>query len=904
MVTNKKVVSVFVLILVIGLAIDAMAQQYIQHQSPTLLEREEAGTLIFSAPGLRTDQISDIYLMYRDEGNLAFNRQAATLERDRIVATLATGSTSANTLEYYLRIELSDGSVITFPERNPESNPVSINIVENSEALQRQSSSELQYNIMSPLPGSSQKPEDILMAVALFYGNETAEPDSFKVYFDDRDVSSEANISPFFISYIPDKLIHGTYNLRVAYFIDDQELTLTSWDFDVSDTPEPVEQENRTKLLPSGRVEFNARNQEYNGLGNDIYRGNMRLRGSVGKIKYSLNGLLTSQESSRLQPQNRFAAEVNVSNWLKFQAGHVYPQLNPLLISGRRMYGINSTISTPGNKLSLNVLHGNLNRKVDLQYTSVSKRTINPAGEPEVEYVMGLEPGGSGVYERKLTGARLGFGSGRNLQIGINALKVEDNVNSLSVINAFEDLPEKRLKSELTQDEYDELNINPEMFTFNGSNPRPQGNFMAGTDLDLKLASNKIQLKADFAASLHNANISSGVLNQTAAEDMGFDLDSNIENILNHLSRLIIINEQMSTLLVRFQDGDVEPFVPMGIFAGQTRLGLNFFKNNFTLQYRWVGPDYLSLANSSIRRDIAGYTITDRFRIFKNTLYVTLGHERLEDNVIRNRDATTVRTSYRANVSWYPISSILPRLSAGVNYQTRDNSVDREINPALGENLSFSAVRNVLQLANGEQRLLPNPNSSRTIQYTGSINREFYIFDVIHDASLNISDMRTKDDVFAFGDYDSKVYSLAIISRYQIPLRTTFALSSNVSNSVSGLNTMQISGINLGGSFYLLNKLLNIYADFAFTRNTYNSVALIINENDPANGFYDHYYEEADEVDISKSNSFNIRSGLQYDITKAHSVVLSMNLTNVVDHIGLNEIPTDHVMQARYVYNF
>lgn len=895
-------------ILIMGFAMSAIAQQHIQHQSPTLLERGETKTLGFSAPGLRTDQIGDIYLMYRVEGDLAFNRLSADIEQNNITANVRIDNTTANSLEYYLRIELLNGSIITFPENNPEGRPISVNLVGERDR-QRDVSGNVQYNVLSPQPGGSMTPEDVLVAIALFYADETEQPDSVKVYFDGRDVTGEAAISPYFISYIPDNLPYGTYEARVAYFVNGQENTLTSWSFELINPRLAMMQADSRRSVPSGRIEFNARNQVYSGDGSDIYRGNLRLSGSTGNIRYSASGLLTSQESSRLQPQNRFAAEVYVGDWFRFQAGHVYPQLNPLLMSGRRMYGINSTISTPGKVLNLNVLHGNLSRRIGLQYTAISQRTdtLSTTGsEPvtETSFVMGLQTGGSGTYERKLTGARLGFGSGRNFQLGINALKVEDDVNSLEVINAFEDIPLERLNSELTTQQIDMLNEDPDMFRLEASNPNPRGNFMFGTDLGLNLHSNRIQVKADLAASLYNTNISDGVLDQTTADDMGFELDGNLENALDRLSQLIIINENMSTLPVRFRDGDAEAFVPMGIFAGQARVGLNYFRNNLTIQYRWVGPDYVSLANSSIRRDIAGYTITDRFRLLQNTVYVTLGHERLEDNVIGNRDATTVRSSYNANISWYPISQVLPRISAGVNYQDRDNSVVRQVNPYLDAELASSAVRNV-HLENEEPRLLPNPRSARTIQYTGSISREFNVFDIVHDASLNMSDMKTVDDVFAFGDYDSRTYSAAITSRFQIPLRTTFALSSNNTNSVSGLNNIQINGINLGGSYYLLNNKLNIHADLSITQNTFERVALTVNDNNTPSNLFDDYYEpDFDDVEVTESNSYNIRSGVQYNINRNHSVILNMNLTNVVDRLGFQEIPNDRVLQARYVYNF
>ncbi|MEX2639578.1 MAG: hypothetical protein WD266_02745 [Balneolales bacterium] len=897
------------MILVIsGAASPSIAQHHIQHQSPPGLRQGETETLIFSTQGLRPDQIEDIYLMYRMEGNLAYDRKHSAMENTTISVRL-TPDPAAVTLEYFLRLELQDGSVITYPEYNPAGRPLSVNIRAQDPDPPAETEPQVQYNILSPVADSQVNPDDVLIAGALFYEDEAVMPDSIKLYLNGVDVSADAAISPHFISYLPDNLLSDEHDIRISYYAGGHETTLASWSFGIREPVITTAGSPDRRSLPSGRVELNARNQVFAGEGDGIYRGNFRVSGSEGDIHYSFSGLFTTQESGRLQPQNRFAGDLKIGNWFQVQAGHVYPQLNPLLMSGRRMYGLNSTIRTPNKKLNLNVVHGTLSRSIGLRYAPISQRTDTLAvsnGEPvtETSFVMGLRPGGSGTYRRRLTGGRLGLGNDEKFQVGINAMKIADDVNSLNVIRSFDDLPPELIGSELTAQERLMLSENPELFRTEGAGPRPQGNFMAGTDLLIKLDDNRIRLNADFAASLHNTDIGGGVLDQTSADDLGFDLDRNYENKLDRLSRLIVINEQMSTLPFRSRNGSIQPFVPGGIFAGQARMGLHYFNNDLTVRYRWIGPDYQSLANSSIRRDLAGYTINDRIRLLRNTLYVTLGHERLEDNVTGNRDATTVKSSYKANVSWYPVSRRLPRISAGIHHQTRSNGVERQLNPDLNAARSLAAVRNV-HLIGGEPRVLPDPRSSRTLQYTATINRGFTIGEIVHDASFNISDMQTIDEASEFGDYDSRIYSVSLSSTFEIPLRTMIALSSNTSNSVNELNVMQVTGIQLGGSYYLMENKLNIYSDFSITRNSFERVALTVNENNTPSYIYDNYYEpDFGDTEINKNNSYNLRSGIQYDLNASNSIILNMNLNNVVDRLGLQQIPGDRVLQARYVYNF
>lgn len=112
-----------------------------------------------------------------------------------------------------------------------------------------------------------------------------------------------------------------------------------------------------------------------------------------------------------------------------------------------------------------------------------------------------------------------------------------------------------------------------------------------------------------------------------------------------------------------------------------------------------VGPDFVSLANSTIRKDIAGFT-SDRFRLFRNQLYVTLGYEALNDNVTDVKEATTKTNSYRSNVSWYPVRNSLPKISVGFRYRSRENGVER-FNSEVPAELENSAVQN-LRIVDGD----------------------------------------------------------------------------------------------------------------------------------------------------------------------------------------------------------
>ena len=424
------------------------------------------------------------------------------------------------------------------------------------------------------------------------------------------------------------------------------------------------------------------------------------------------------------------------------------------------------------------------------------------------------------------------------------------------------------------------------------------------------LAKNRIRLESETVASALNNDIYGGSLTVQGADDLGFDITQDDADLLASLSQLIIINENMNILPIRVKDfntdsSEAEPFFPTSILGSNSEFSINYPSNNFKLQYRWVGPNFSSLANSTVRRDISGFTATDRFRLFKNRLYVTLGYETLEDNVTNNKSATTTSNTYRSNLSWYPVSRKLPRMSFGFRYRNRDNGVIR-FNPNVAPQFEKAAVQNFVidvdESGNIDTLVTPVPKESSTLNLSGSITQQFDLFNIIHDASLSFNNLNTKDEVFAFGDVQSSAVSFNITSRFNdIRLRTQLGLTFNNTETGSGQTNIDIFGLYAGGSFFILDGKLNFNGRVAVTSNTSRTRALIVepsvsDDDTPVN---DYFILDPNVVE-SDFSTFVVQIGAQYDINTYHSFIFDSNFTNV-SGIGNSN---DSIVSLRYLFNF
>ncbi|MDZ7808694.1 MAG: hypothetical protein U5K71_16525 [Gracilimonas sp.] len=904
------------LILYIG-ADSAMAQYNIQHQPPVAIERNSITQLQFSVPGLLESDIQQARLFYRYDGDFSYSQMEVYFRENDLVADFSVDNPNASVVEYYLEVELISGDAIYFPAILPSENPVRVEIVE---GLQSDSDKPkidgIDYTILSPQPGNGLTKDDVLIAIALFYNINVIEPGEFKLYLNGIDMSEEADASDYYVSYKPKGLRSGFYTVELAYETSTEEYSVVQWQFSVVEPGAASFSGFGENNIPQISAELTARNQVISDDVNNAYTGRTRVSGKYGLWKYSLNGYLTSQGSDRLQSQNRYGIDLMYSDWFMFEAGHVYPTMSDFTITGRRIQGLNTNINALDEKLQFQFMYGKLDRSITNLYDSLVVRDVlNSTGDVvSKNYLLTYQDQGRGTFNQKLIGGRVSVGDERKWQIGLHAMKIHDDTTSILNARNYLDIVNSGLdlNSDLTQQDRDNLLSDPSRLAVDGGNIKPKENVVLGTDLKMGFMGNTLRLESDAAISALNNNVYGGPLTTERADELGFDITNDAADFLDRLSWLIIVNENMSALPFKFdenENGDLvgDLFLPSSVFATNHELLYRDQNNNARLQYRWIGPNFFSLANSTIRRDLAGFTASDRLNLLSNQLYLTVGFEHLKDNVANTRDATTKTITYRTNASWYPVDRSLPRINVGLRYRTRDNGVDRQ-NYLVSSNLLNSAVLNIRQeirTINGQDTLVttitPSPRQNRTVNFTSGVTQQFEFMDARNDASLNFNTLSTTDDVFAFGDVTSSSLSLNLNSRfYELPLESRLGLTYNYTTSGSGQNEIRITGLYAGGNYRILEEKFSLNGRLAFTNNKVNSKTLEINENGTSEDPKDDYYEFGSFTDSDNFQTYVLQLGARYDFDQFHALLFDANLTNVSGGDRAN----DRIIQLRYLFRF
>jgi hypothetical protein len=916
----KAITTVCYLLLMMCLSVEmAVSQNFVRHQQPTVIERDSTISLEFEVDQVSQGQVLESLLFVRTSDRSNFTQMETRFDGGRSRFELQITDRNTTGIEYYHVLRLTDGRQIVYPDVVDEAAPIQVDIVD-AEIESLPVAEFIDYTILSPRPGSGTEEQDLLIAIALFYDDEDVEGGQFGLNINGRDVTGQADISPFTIKYKPGGAVSGQQNVMVTFQKDGELFEVTSWNFNVlSDEQmagagiEPA----GSSWAPTGSFELSGRNQEISGFNNDALTGRLRMSGQEGHFQYNISGFLTSQESGRLQPQNRYSMDLRYGHWVRFRAGDFFPSMSDMTISGRRVRGINVGLNLLEERLEMQFMRGQINRRISNRYGSLQVQDV-AIGDFVVDtlYTLHFEDGGRGMFRQNITGGRMAIGNPDRFQVAFQGAKIEDDTTSIDVIRDFYDLLaiDQSLSTGLDNAHRQSLEQNPEQLQIAGANPRPRGNLAFSGEVNMAFDDQRIRFLSETGVSLLNNDISGGPLNQRRAEELGAELDRDLEHFFDLFSWLIIINEKMSTLPFRYTENDsgeleVQPFFPTSILASDSRLHLNYYGHQVQVRYQWIGPDYQSLANSTIRRDVAGFGITDRFRLLDNRLNVTLGYENLRDNLMNSRDATLRTTTLRGGLSWYPSSPDLPRVSISTRYRKRDNDLER-FNPFVPEpDLQYAALRN-FEVSNGDTVSTAMPQLRETISVNSSVSQDFDLFSYSHQASVNYGITNTNDRLFTYGDSRSHNLSFRIQSRIDrpgLPLRTRIGYNINTSESMGGLSDVRINGVDAGVEALLFSNRLSLNTDLIYTGNRFSSLSLEVSDNDNPESFSDNYYVPGDESERDRrhTNSFIIRLSAQYDITSNHGLMATVNYTNNRDPLGnLASVYNDRILQLRYLFRF
>jgi hypothetical protein len=584
----------------------------------------------------RGERIERVYLIYRPFGESEYHTREMDIVWNTASVTLPASEVTPPFIEYYLVLATRLGTLETFP-LSESTDPFSTSPGKTLQIPVRfEDRSNPQVLFLSPEPYTRLQTDDILISVSLLRADTIVVKRATRLLLDGVDITPDAVISDDIIVYAPtnfsSRFSPGDHKVAVRLFNRYGELHHTA---NITFT---VTGQGRYTARLNGDFQYGAsvqlesRREQVSNLGTWYNRGGVQLTGRMGDWRLISRIFLTSDEKSDRQPQNRYYGGVE-SPWLSAGYGDSYPSFPDLILSGKRLRGLKSSIELGFFKLDLaagkiaRAVEGSVLKRFPLDSLAVEQQRDSLAAYGQIN----SQTWGKfsyGTYARNLFVIRPSFHVGENTRFGLTALKSKDDVSSIKF------------------------------------GIRPQENIVLGTDFSTKFDGNQIELSGQAAFSAFNSDISSNTFTDEHIDSTYKDNAEDIKRVRDILDPFITVNDNLRPLSLK----------KLATLAYDVSLRLNYYSNALKFTYLFRGSDYNSFGQTFLRKDIQGFNMSDRISIINNQFFFTVGFEHLKDNTSDLKIATTTFLNYNLAVSYYPRDDG-PTITVGFARYTTNNGL-------------------------------------------------------------------------------------------------------------------------------------------------------------------------------------------------------------------------------------
>jgi len=775
------------LLILVFVAADAQISQVVLRVSvPVVSQNQPLPVSVEFTPSGRVERV---LFKYRSFGETEFSEQEMLLTGNSATLTLSAQFVLPPYIEYYIHVELADGTTETYPSRNADTSPLKATI-------RPVDPKSLEVRVLSPEQGETVSAEDLVIAVSLFYASDAVNRRGTKLYLNGVDVTSQAIFSDdvllFSPANFPRPLNLGVQFLRIQLYDTNGNLYHTvESNFNLSTATALAAEETRFRVGIDGTVE--ARNEDVGASKNTFLRGQLRANGSFRSLAFGSSIFLTNEEKDYRQPQNRLLGYGDLG-FFKIQVGDAFPKYPSYVMSGKRIRGVTANLFLKF--FNLDMSFGETTRAIDgtvLRDTTYADASNAEARPENTVLKSGLTYSlfTPGIYSRSIIAVRPSFGSSENFQLGFTYMKSKDDKGSIRY------------------------------------GVSPQENMVVGSDILVAFDNQRFRLDGQASLSLTNKNISKGsftdadydliagkhdpTLTPAERKDRQQQADD-IKKLADVGGKFITINEYLF------------PLNPVGTglpgLAYEGALTLNYFNNFIRAQYYKRGAAYLSFGNEFLQADIKGLALSDRIRMFQNRALLGISYEQREDNTGQTKPATTNYDNLTTSLTVFPGLN-LPSFTIGYGLLTRKS----DASPTDSLEKLFVA-------------------DDKTNRISLQMNYDFQA-GARHSLSLGMSLSDKKDNTFNKRDQKYNSFSGSLTTVYSIPLQTTVSFSTDLTESsqLSNLPTtpavteLKITAISLNAQYSLMDGKLRLVSllstamgdfnrtlaqaavDYTFTRN-------------------------------------------------------------------------------------
>lgn len=385
----------------------------------------------------------------------------------------------------------------------------------------------------------------------------------------------------------------------------------------------------------------------------------------------------------------------------------------------------------------------------------------------------------------------------------------------------------------------DSLDFNYDILNKDWYGMKPQDNLVLGSDIKFALDNQKIRFNAGFTFSMYNQNIWDPVITKSDLDTLfDDDLDGYIGRTYYDNGGIATTGMELSELRLNpervskyfHMNFNQVPILPIDVSSGS--IGINeiltmpsllyhynlrmfYAGHSFSYSFRQVGPEFYSLVNPFIQKNVRQRQISDRVGLMQNRLYLNYKWKNSIDGIDPTIDNLMVTNNHDFNINLYPGIG-MPTFTFGMGSQDRNNDITAIDTNFTDTTLTFSGehstTRKLNILMTSEMKLL------------GSHNLTFNIFDSRKIDHLVATHTLVNSEYISQSS-TNKSYSLNIKSKLTPKFETSTFI--NLNNYTLGegesLQEQKVILLDLSGIFKRGKSLRYVKNGINFTKGTGSS---------------------------------------------------------------------------------
>lgn len=903
MAVDRIIIQIFTRILILSAFLSVGGSQVIYHKPPDggrVDENLELSIMLF------TDiPVSNATVYFRETGGLSYSEISMWQSAPNWVAVLPGSRLTEKGLEYCIVVNLADGSSHASPGINPFDSPHAILVeagedkFKNFNTAGKAAAAMLatpDVLILSPEPSELVRPDNVVIAVSLFSAPQV-DSATIRIELDGVDQTEASIIESGIISLTPGPLMDGLHtvvlHMGTSYGMQMEPLT---WAFTVTSGLESIIEE----FSYGGNLGSRVSHESLSGVNYDVTELTGEGFVSLPFAEFKGSFRQTSRESKYQQPQDRMSGTFKMSEYVDVRIGDFNPRLSPFLIDGRRVRGTGVFLDVPW--LRFQYVKGELNHLIQNQEgvdntfkflsnelttdsTGTSTYTLDRVGY---------------TFQRNMTALKLSVGPKYGLHAGIHVLQARDDPTtvakelgnySFTVDSSATGLEAGTYSYNDFLSTVDAAGNKVELKSTHWGGDTPQDNLVFGFDMGSTFDDRKLTIGFSWNMSLFNRDIWDGVMTRT---QMDTSLDDSLDGLIgvqydeegnatagsiaidtNEVfdpipwAPFFIMNANMSPLVpfdvTTIESNPISTIINMPSSAFSIKAKGHYAKNNFIVEYRQVGPEYVSLGNPYLTNNVREFILRNRVALLDYKMFITGTYKYRDNEILKATLDPLNTTTLGLNMSLNPGAN---SPSYVVNFQS----------------VGKYNEKTELDTVGGE--LVDLREDSRAVNTLASVNIPLTFMNMSHFVVVNYNTIKNTDKLsdkrsgnYLFPKTDTETLSLNLSSKYEMPLRTNLSFSNtelylpftDTDGSITKVKyTWTTAG--LAGQVSMLNQKLRVNGGVSYLASKGLTESIIV----------------------------SVKGGADMDIVEGFSAILSgvLQLTKTGDETEINT--TGIILKLRY----